>query len=73
MLMSCGAQEPDRVAITPISEARPPMIEQAQNTAGWAILRAWNCAWKRRRMIRMSTNRITIEMHQITVTACSTS
>ena len=50
------------------------MIEHAQNTAGWAILRAWNWAWKRRRMIRMSTNKITIEMHQITVTAaCSTS
>jgi hypothetical protein len=69
LLISCGAQEPDSVAITPISEPRPPMIEQAQNTAGWAIRRAWNWAWKRRRMIRMSTKRITMEMHQMTVTA----
>ena len=42
LLLISGVHEPDRVAITPTSEARPPMIEQAQNTAGCAILRAWN-------------------------------
>ena len=44
LLLISGVQEPDSVAITPTSDARPPMIEHAQNTAGWAILRAWNWA-----------------------------
>ena len=46
LLLMSGVHEPDSVAITPTSEPRPPMIEHAQNTAGWAIRRAWNWAWK---------------------------
>ena len=69
LLLISGVHEPDSVAMIPTNEARPPMIEHAQNTAGCAIRRAWNWAWNRRKMIRMSTNSTTIEMHQMTVTA----
>jgi hypothetical protein len=51
-----------------MNEASSPRIEHAQNTAGW-VIRRLNWAWNRRRMIRMSTNSTTIEMHQMTVTA----
>src|SRR5262249_57931574 len=44
LLLISGVHEPDSVAITPTSEASPPMIEQAQNTAAWPNRRAWTRA-----------------------------
>src|SRR5438105_2979705 len=46
-----------------------PMIEQTQKSAGCAIRRAANTAGNFRMMYRMSTNRNTMDTHQITVMA----
>ena len=69
LLKSVGANGLVKTVHMPKKLEMAPTIEHTQKTAGWAMRRSANSTENLRITYRMSTNRNSIEMHQITVIA----